>query len=64
MPRNIKKEKAWSTAKYGPELRAKLESIEQYEAFRAWLDAHDMAYAAWLQQKVREQLKEAGSHKP
>ncbi|MDD4797225.1 MAG: hypothetical protein PHO66_05610 [Eubacteriales bacterium] len=62
MARNIKKEKAWAAAKYGPQLRAQLESAEQYEAFRTWLRAHNISYAAWLQQKVREQLEEAGPH--
>lgn len=60
MARNIKAEKAWAQNKYGPQLRAQLESAEQYEAFRALLREQGISYAAWLQQKVREEIKRKG----
>ncbi len=59
MVRDVMREKAWANEKYGPELRARLESLEQHEAFRALLQERGISYAAWLQGKVREELEQA-----
>jgi hypothetical protein len=60
MTRNTKSEKAWANTKYGKQLIARCESPEQYDEFRAILREQGTSYAAWLQSKVREEIKKRG----